>query len=174
MQLLGRRPEAADIEDLRSFKRIENRIYELGGHQKQINGHFEFMQIVLNLLKTGLILVRPDLGQLASYWSQCSELCHIGWTLTSGIPGLCESTFNQLRSMHESLAAQAASVASWPIIPAGGPFAELRDRFVAGYAVADDIKAFLEAHGAWARVEYKDGQPARFLGEAIPPKTESG
>ena len=50
-QLLGRRPQAKDFHEIRSFKRIERRIYELGGHQREIDGHFEFMRIVLSLLE---------------------------------------------------------------------------------------------------------------------------
>ena len=50
-ELLSRPLEEKEVRDLPSFKRIENRIYELGGHQKEIDGHFEFMRVLLRLLK---------------------------------------------------------------------------------------------------------------------------
>ena len=49
--LLGRRPVEVELRDIASFKRIENRIYELAGHQKEIDGHFEFMRVILSAMK---------------------------------------------------------------------------------------------------------------------------
>src|SRR5512135_1231363 len=43
--LLNRKPEEQDLRDIESFKRVERRIYELAGHQKEIDDHFEFMRI---------------------------------------------------------------------------------------------------------------------------------
>lgn len=45
--LLNRTPEEKDLRDIESFKRVERRIYELAGHQREIDGHFEFMRICL-------------------------------------------------------------------------------------------------------------------------------
>jgi hypothetical protein len=44
-ELLSRPLEEKDIRS--SFKKIEKRIYALAGHQKEIDGHFEFMRVVL-------------------------------------------------------------------------------------------------------------------------------
>ena len=59
--LLSRPLEDEDIRGLPSFKRIENRIYELGGHQKDIDGHFEFMRVVLRILKIDRTIATPKL-----------------------------------------------------------------------------------------------------------------
>jgi hypothetical protein len=50
-EVRGRSPEAKDLDDLRTYKTMESLIYRLGGHQKQINRHFEFMRLVTSFLK---------------------------------------------------------------------------------------------------------------------------
>lgn len=170
-QLLGRRPEAEDLHDIRSFKRIEQRIYALGGHQREINGHFEFMQYVLNLLEIKGALVTPNLGRLTDQWHRCSELCHIGWTLSCSVPQIQSAALQTLKNIEEFLTEQINGLASWPIIhdPA---FADLRDRYVAGEVNSNDIKAYLEKIGLWTRVQYKDGRPSEFVGKPIAPNEE--
>ena len=173
-QLLGRRPEAEDLHDIRSFKRIEQRIYALGGHQREINGHFEFMQFVLNLLEIKDALVTPNLGRLTDHWHRCSELCHIGWTLSCTVPQLRTDAFETLQEIQASLTEQVRNFASWPEIHDSG-FAELRNSFVAEKVNSEDVRVFLERTGVWVRAKYEDGRPSEFLGEAIPPSkgTES-
>jgi len=60
--LLSGNPEERDVRDIESFKRIERRIYELAGHQREIDGHFEFMRIVLRALKIDLQIETPNIG----------------------------------------------------------------------------------------------------------------
>lgn len=170
-QLLKRRPEAEDFRDICSFKRIEQRIYSLGGHQKEIIGHFEFMRIVLNLLEIKGDLVTPDLGQLAKQWHRCSELCHISWTLACSAPQMQSAALQTLESIEKFLTEQIGGLGSWPIIH-DPTFADLRDRYVAGEVNPCDIEAYLKKVGLWTRVEYKDGRPSEFVGKAIPPNEE--
>jgi hypothetical protein len=167
-QLLERRPEREDFRDIRSFKRIEQRIYALGGHQREINGHFEFMRIVTNMLEIKGDLTTPDLGQLANHWHSCSELCHISWTLSCGVPQMQVAALESLKSVEKFITEQIGGLASWPIIhdPA---FADLRDRYVAGKITPGDIEAYLKTVGLWTRIEYKDGRPSEFVGKAIAP-----
>lgn len=55
-----------NINDVRSFKRMQNKIYSRGGVQKTINKHFEFVQILLDSLKTGKSL-------LLQTWESCTN-----------------------------------------------------------------------------------------------------
>jgi hypothetical protein len=167
-ELLDRKLEEKDLRDIESFKRIEKRIYELGGHQKEINGHFEFMRVVLGLLKIPGDLPTPNLGQLSSYWHDCSKLCHIDWSLACGDLQFHAKVFAALQAIEKSLTEQVRGLVTWPKLP-DGSFADLRNRFVAGGATADDVRAYLEQTGAWTRVVYKDGRPPEFVGEPIPP-----
>lgn len=173
-QLLGRRPEVKDFRDISSFKRVERRIYEFGGHQKEINGHFKFMQIVLSLLAIRGDLATPNLRQLSKNWHECSKLCHISWTLTCSVPQARTDAFGALQAIQNSLTEQVNGLASWPKIHEP-TFADLRDRYVAGEADSNDVKAYLKKKGAWTRIKYKDGRPSVFVGEPIAPSegTES-
>jgi len=170
-QLLGRRPEGEDLRDIRSFKKIEQRIYALGGHQREINGHFEFMRFVFKLGEIKFDFVTPNLGEFAKQWHNCSELCHISWTLSCSVPQLQIAALRTLKSIEKSLTEQIGGLASWPIIH-DPTFAGLRDRYVAGEANSGDIGAYLKKVGFWARAEYKDGRPSEFVGKAIAPNEE--
>ena len=70
-----------NFKDVRSYKRMQNKIFQLGGNQKEIKKHFEFMQLILDNLKIDTKLVVPDLGKLHNHYDSCSELCHITWTI---------------------------------------------------------------------------------------------
>ena len=172
VELLSRQLEEKDLRDLASFKRIENRIYELGGHQKEIDGHFEFNRVVLCLLKIERKLPTPKLGELSSHWHQCSELCHIGWSLAAGDPQLAAESYAALKTIEVFLNEQVADLVTWPRI-SDSSFADLRTRYVAGLANASDVQRYFEEKGAWAKVEYMDGRPAEFVGEPIPPMPTS-
>lgn len=71
-----------NVNDVRSFKRMQNKIYILGGKQNEIYKYFEFIQIILDSLQIDKKLTKPDFGKLHKHWSSCSELCHIMWTIS--------------------------------------------------------------------------------------------
>lgn len=74
------KPGGFDVKDLlnvRSFKAIENQIYKLAGHQEEIDLRYEFARILMSLLKLDNDFPTPKLGQLSTYWHECSELCPI-------------------------------------------------------------------------------------------------
>ena len=169
LELLARPLEEKDLREMRSFRRIENRIYELGGHQKEINGHFEFMRTVLHLLKIERTLPTPNLTKLSSYWHKCSELCHIGGSLSSNDPQLMRAIFSDLEQIESALVEQVSGLVGWPAIADDG-FRQLRTDFTAARANAADIERYLQKTGAWARVQYQDDRAAEFIGKAIPPK----
>ena len=171
-ELLGRQFEERELRDIGSFKTVEHRIYELGGHQSEINGHFEFMRVMLVHLQIADVIATPNIGALSRYWHRCSEICHIAWVLGSGAPELRTEAFRFLSDVLGSLREQLQGACGWPSIrePA---LLELRNRFVAGDATAADIRAHLAQTGVWARVEHHDGR-MEFTGEAIPPARPQG
>jgi hypothetical protein len=168
--LLNRDIEAHDLYDIESFKRIERRIYELAGHQKEIDRHFEFMRIVLLALKIDSPFQTPQIGKLSNYWHECSELCHIGWPLASAVPEAQKAAFTNLSAILEALSAHVNSL-GWPILK-DEAFEDLRNRFIAGNASSEDVIAYIQTIGLWARAEFPDGT-AEFVGEPVAPAPQN-
>jgi hypothetical protein len=166
--LLGRRPVDAELRDIDSFKRIEKRIYELAGHQREIDGHFEFMRVILSALKIDMPLHTPHVGKLSGFWHDCSELCHIGWPLGCGTSEARQSAYARLSEISRELSIWVSSL-GWPVLKEE-KFAELRTRFVNGNATSEDVLAHVRTVGVWARVEFPDGRPSQFVGDAVPPQ----
>jgi hypothetical protein len=164
--LLQRCPEEHEMREIESFKRVERRIYELAGHQREIDGHFEFMRIVLEALKIEALLITPKIGSLAKYWQECSELCHIAWPLACSVAEVRKLAYLSLSAIAEELTMQVQSM-GWPTLQEQG-FAELRDRYIAGTAMKVDVLDAIARSGLWARVEYPDGREPHFLGEPVP------
>ncbi|MBP5996964.1 MAG: hypothetical protein KA535_03350 [Azonexus sp.] len=165
--LLNRKPEADDLNDIGSFKRIEKRIYELAGHQREIDGHFEFMRIVLGALRIDGSFLTPQIGKLSSYWHDCSELCHVGWPLACSAPEVRKAAFASLTEIVQALSAQVASM-GWPVLH-DAAFVDLRNRFIRGDASREDVLSYIQRTGLWARAEYPDGKAPHFVGEAVAP-----
>ena len=167
--LLNGKVEDKDLKDIKSFKRVETRIYELGGHQREINAHFEFMRIVLKELKVNVPFETPQIGMLSNAWHECSELCHVAWPLASMVPDLRQKAFTTLTAISKLLTAQIGSL-GWPILHEK-EFEKLKEAFVAGTAKREEIIAHLKKIGVWARAEFPDGS-ASFVGEPIPPSAQ--
>jgi hypothetical protein len=165
--LLDRKPEEHDLRDIESFKRVERRIYELAGHQKEIDGHFEFMRVVLGAMKIDMPLHTPKIGELSRFWHECSELCHIAWPLSCSAAELRQIAFTTLTEISRSLSAHVSSL-GWPVLK-DATFAELRNRFIAGEATADDVLTHVQRTGLWGRAEFTDGRPSEFVGEPVAP-----
>lgn len=165
--LLDRRPEEKDLRDIESFKRVERRIYELGGHQPEIDGHFSFMRIVLGVLNIDMPLQTPKIGALSNYWRECSQFCHIAWPLSCAVPEARKTAYSVLTEIATALSAHVHS-AGWPVIK-DAAFINLRNKFIAGDANADDILAYVQRTGLWARDEFTDGRAPQFVGEPVPP-----
>lgn len=160
--LLNREPEEHDLRDIESFKRVERRIYELAGHQKEIDGHFEFMRIVLGAMKIDTSFHTPKIGELSKYWYECSELCHIAWPLSCSVSEMRKIAFANLIEISQSLSAHVSSL-GWPVLQ-DATFSELRNRFIAGEVSPDDVLTHVQQTGLWARVMFTDGRASQFVG----------
>lgn len=164
--LLDRRVEKNDLSDIKSFKQVERRIYELGGHQREIDEHFSFMRIVLGAMKINAPFHTPKIGALSKYWHQCSELCHIAWPLSCAEPEVRKAAHSALTEIAEVIFDHVQSL-GWPVLK-DPTFTGLRNRFVAGEATAEDVLAHVQKTGLWARAEFADGRAPQFVGEPVP------
>lgn len=165
--LLGQNPEEKDLRNIESFKRVERRIYDLAGHQKQIDGHFAFMRIVLGAMKIEVPLHTPKIGALSKYWHECSELCHISWPLSCSVPEIRKSAFSTLTEIAESLFIHEKSL-GWPVLK-DSEFAILSRKFIAGEITTEGVLAHVQRTGLWAKTEFTDGRQPEFIGKAVPP-----
>ena len=170
--LLNRKPEEQDLRDIESFKRVERRIYELGGHEREIDGHFAFMRIVLGAMKIDAPFHTPKIGALSKYWHECSELCHIAWPLSCGAPEIRKTAYSTLTKIAETLYVQVQSL-GWPILK-DAAFAELRSTYIAGEATESDVLAYVQRIGIWASAEFTDERAPQFVGKPVPPTEEKG
>ncbi len=164
--LLNRPPEDKDMEVIGSFRHIQSKIYELGGNQLKINRHYDFMKIFMAAMKMDLPFHTPNIGLLQKHWSECSELCHVGWPLSCGALGIGELVFNQLVEVEKEVKLHVSSL-GWPVLHDPMIIA-LRDRFVEGSAIDEDVVAYLRSVGLWARAEFPDGRPHQFVGQPVP------
>lgn len=164
--LQGRKLEEQDLREIESFKRVERRIYELAGHQREIDGHFAFVRVVFDAMKIDTPFHTPQIGALSKYWHECSELCHVAWPLSCTVPEVRKTAFAMLTEVAAVLSAQVQSL-GWPVLK-DAAFAELRNRFIAGEATEEDVLAHVQQTGVWARAEYTDGRSPHFVGESVP------
>jgi len=165
--LLGRTPTDGDLKTIESFKTVERAIYDLAGHQAQINGHFEFMRIMLDLIQAKVPMHTPNIGQLSRYWHMCSEMCHVAWVLGSTVPEAQAGASHTLTEVGKVLSDHMSTASSWPSIE-HPPLLELRERFIRGEATESAVRETLAKGGLWAQVEHIDGR-VEFVGQAVPP-----
>ncbi len=130
------------------------------------------MRIVFGAMKIDTPLHTPKIGTLSKYWHKCSELCHIAWPLSCSVPEVRKAAFSELTEIAEALLAQVHSL-GWPVLK-DLTFADLRNRFIAGEAMPEDVLAHVRQIGLWAKAEFTDGRPAQFVGEPVPPAEENG
>lgn len=145
-----------DLQNIKSFERLERKIYDLGGHQKEINAHFEFMRVIMEEMKIDLPFHTPNIGRLSKYWHDCSELCHIIWPLSCSVLAARQQAHRILIEVASVLETQIKSL-GWPILE-HQPFIALRDGFVAGKVSRDDILAWVRENGMSAEIEFPGKQ----------------
>lgn len=162
--------EPKDLLDAGKFKTIENYIYKLAGHQKELNARYEYTRILTSLLKIPRKIVTPQLGKLANYWHECSELCHIASSFYLTTPDMAKIAYEFLVEACDFLSEQTSGLITIGSLPACG---ELETKFISGEITAEELKTQITELGLWGRIEYDDGRPNEFAGEAIPPQITS-
>ncbi|MEW6713656.1 MAG: hypothetical protein AB1306_01000 [Nitrospirota bacterium] len=159
--------EELSFESIRSYKSIEKRIFQIAGHQKEINAKFEFARVLIQALKIPWEIPTPDIGKFSSYWHACSELCHIAWTLAATSQDLVSMAYNNLLEISDFLNKHLDGVTLWAKMEEMS-FRKLQDDFVAGRVSSADVLDHLKKIGLYAVTE-TEGNVRKFIGEAIPP-----
>lgn len=159
--------EEITFESIRSYKSIEKRIFQIAGHQKEINAKFEFARLLIQALKIPWEIPTPDIRRFSSYWHECSEFCHIAWTLASSNAEIVSMAYNGLLTISDFLNKHMDGVVLWANME-DKSFRKLQDDFVAGHASAVDVLNHLKKIGFYAVME-SEGGGRKFIGEAIPP-----
>ncbi len=158
----------SNIKDVRSYKRMQNKIFQLGGNQKQIKKHFEFMQLILDNLKIDTKLVIPDLGKLHNHYDSCSELCHVTWTITPKDRKFQKQVFSELEYIESTLSSYTKGLTSFPTI-ADENFREVQKKFISEEIGSSDVLKYLQKIGVWAVKSDNKGKNREFVGIPIEP-----
>ena len=160
-----------DIDDIKSFKTMQNKIYEISGHQKIINKRFEFARIPLEMLQIKKNLITPSFGKMHDFWMKCSELCHVSWTIIicNGNNAIMKEQYEMLLETSNFINESINGLVSWSKI-VSQPLKAMEKDFLEGKINKEHVEEELRKSGLWSRVEFKD-DPKRnqFLGVAIPP-----
>ena len=160
-----------DIDDIRAFKTMQNKIYEITGHQKIINKRFEFSRIPLEMLKIRYQLVTPNFGKMHDFWSKCSELCHVSWTIitSNGNDEIMKEQYKMLIETSHFIAESINGIVSWSKI-ISQPLKKMEKEFLEGKISKEYVQDELRKGGLWSKVDFKDNiRKSEFIGEAIPP-----
>ena len=167
IQLIGRTPTGDDLEALGSFKALEKRIYDLAGHQLEINRHFDFIRIIFSAMSIERPLHTPNIGLLSRHWHLCSDLCHVRWPLSSAAEELRAEKYTHLCEVSATLEQNVKSL-GWPVIK-DASFNAIRDEYVAGRIDSSAVLAHLQSIGVWAAYKPPCESKLQFVGTAIPP-----
>jgi len=160
-------PGEGSPQEVRSFKKLKSDIYRLGGHQLKINRLYEFVRIFMNALEIDKELSTPDIGRLSSYWSTCSEMCHIYGNIVCGVEVWRRETFAIPTEIASSLEGYVSSL-GWPKI-VDSSFVDLKKGFMEGRVDEAEVVAFLQDRGVWAQTVYDDRRESQIIGRVIPP-----
>jgi hypothetical protein len=159
----------SNIQDVRSCKRMQNKIFKLGGNQNEIKKHFEFMQLILDSLQIDTKLVIPDLGKLHNHYDSCSELCHITWTIAPKDRKIQKQVFGELEEIEGTLGFYTKGLTSFPTI-VDEKFKEIQQQFVKEEIGASEVIAYLKKIGIWAVKSDNKGKNKEFIGTPIEPE----
>ena len=159
---------AEDYAAIRSFDRMERRIYDLEGHQLELDRKVAFSNVLLEQLKVETRIQAINLGRLRRSWHESSELCHVSWSLLADSPNQEAIIADKYRAMSEIRQFVRAIIdkgIGWPRI-ADPTFADLQERYATGTANDDDVRAWTRERGIYA-TESKSGV-TEFVGTPVP------
>jgi hypothetical protein len=171
VRVQGGRLYPEDVHSLGSFKRLEDRIYQLAGHQRLIDRKLEFVNLMFTALKIDRRVPRINVGELKEAWHDCSKLCHNEWSLVSDSPTgseVAKDAFGIISEIQKRVRSIVDAGITWLNV-ADASFKEIQDQYVNGDIDADRVNAWFADRGLWGTVTEPDGT-TRFVGTAIPPR----
>lgn len=171
VRIRGDRLLPEDVRSLGTFRRLEDRIYELIGHQLLIDRKVAFINLMLAALQVEHRLQRIHVGELKDAWHDCSKLCHIEWSLVADSPtgaSVAQDAFGIISGIQQKVRAIVDAGVSWFKV-ADASFAELQERYVRGDIDNEYVRAWFANRGIWSTITDPDGT-TRFVGVPISPQ----
>lgn len=159
-----------DLAAIREFKKIENRIYELEGHQLTLNRKIALINATLEALEIDWRVQSINLGSLRDGWHKCSDLCHVTFSLladSTESARIVADAYQNLCGIQRYLREIVDGGISWPQI-ADSAFVDLQARYVRGDIDDEAVRSWFKGRGLWAQKLLPDGS-MHFEGVAIPP-----
>lgn len=157
----------AELMNIGAFKSIEGRIYELAGHQREINRSIDFIELMCGMVGINLPIGRPNLPVLKKHWHSCSEMCHIGWALACIAPEVRIQSHAVLVKVAADLEEMLNGMLGLPKIHDAAT-KEIERAFVAGTITADEAKRQLAKRGLCAELTPKPGDDPISMGTDVP------
>jgi hypothetical protein len=170
LHIQGGKLLSEDVRSLGTFRRLEDRIYELAGHQRLIDRKVEFINLMLSALQLDRRMQRINVGELKEAWQDCSRLCHIEWSLVVDSPmstAVAQEAFSIISKIQIRVRSIVDEGVSWFNI-ADASFADVQTRYVEGEIDADSVRSWFTEHGLWSTITGPDGV-AKFVGIPLPP-----
>jgi len=171
IRIRGDRLLPEDVQSLGTFRRLEDRIYELAGHQRLIDRKVEFINLMLAALQLDQRMQRIHVGELKEAWHDCSKLCHIEWSLIADSPiaaAVAEEAFGVISEIQGRVRTIVDEGVSWFKL-ADASFAELQSRYAEGEVDDEYVRTWFSERGLWARITEPSGT-SKFVGVPIPPQ----
>ena len=146
----------ADIKAMNKPINIRNRIYQLVGNQQHIDKQVEFINILIEIVGQPFIITSVNLGRLARYWSECSDLCHMQPSKkhTWEDDEFCKENYNILVDTKLFLE-NALSGLTW--FSVHGHIYELKKLFINGAIDKTEVINRLKENGIYAIMTLPDG-----------------
>jgi len=163
--------DEAELLAIGSFNKIEARIYELAGHQRQIDRALAFAQLLCGLLGIVVPQGRPSMPTLRKHWHTCSEVCHIGWALVAPEAPVGVDTYKELRSAHADVLEMANGYNAMPRLNNPGLHA-LQRGYIEGTVSDDDVRSYVAREGLKAEYIPPGASAGTPIGKAIPSNSE--
>jgi hypothetical protein len=171
LRIQGGRLLPEDVHSLGTFRRLEDRIYELAGHQRAIDRKVEFINLMLTALQLEQPLQRIHVGDLKEAWHDCSKLCHVEWSLIVDSPTSAEvadEAFGIISDIQRRVRSIVDNGVTWFKL-ADQSFADLQERYVSGQVDAEYVRTWFAERGLWSTITGPDGAVS-FVGVPIPPQ----
>jgi len=171
LRIQGGRFVPADVHSLGTFRRLEDRIYELAGHQRAIDRKVDFINLVLSALQLEQQVQRINVGELKDAWHDCSRLCHIEWSLVVDSPmqaDVANEAFGIMSDIQRRVRSIVDSGVTWFKL-ADDSFAELQELYISGQVDAQGVRVWFSERGLWSTITGPDGT-VKFVGVPIPPQ----
>jgi hypothetical protein len=169
MRVRGDQLLREDVQTIRKFRRMQDRIYKLAGNQRVLDRKVAFYNVLLGAMQVPLRVHSVNLGELQRGWETCSAFCHIMFSLAAAIPdsNVGEVGFKEVTDVQRFVRSVVDSGVTWPQVHHPG-FVALQHKYARGEIGDADVLEWVRARGLWGQTVHPDGRK-EFFGVPIPP-----